>query len=208
MNANPTPDYDETEQAIRDIEADKAPRVTMELIESRIVKETFFTAADGAGPGYPKDGPLNLLTFCVLTLENGFTVTGQSACVSAANFDKDIGQTIARKDAVEQIWQLEGYLLAERLCNSSALDKFRYECSVALKIASNFMLAIMMMATTKDGLDEEQGTKFMEALHMVLLATIQYVDGEDARISIDPDTLDTIIKAQEVLFADEQPIEH
>jgi hypothetical protein len=203
MNANQSPDYDETEQAIRDAEADQAPRVTHELIESRIVKETFFTAAEGAGPGYPKDGPLNLLTFCVLTLDNDFTVTGQSKCVSAANFDKDIGQTLARKDAVEQIWQLEGYLLAERLCNSSALERLRDEYSIALKIASNFM-----MATMKDGLDEEQGAKFMEALHKVLLAAIRHVDGVDARMSIDQDTMDAIIKAQEVLFAGEQPIAH
>ena len=58
---------------------------------------------------------LNLLTFCVLALKNGFTVTGESACASPENFDADIGRKIARENAVEKIWLLEGYLLKQHL---------------------------------------------------------------------------------------------
>lgn len=58
---------------------------------------------------------LQTLTFCVLTLENGFTVTGESACVSPENFDAEIGKKIAFQNAREKIWLLEGYLLKERL---------------------------------------------------------------------------------------------
>jgi hypothetical protein len=55
------------------------------------------------------------LTFCVLVLRNGIMVTGQSACVSAANFDAEIGRKIARKNAVEQLWPLLGFRLADKL---------------------------------------------------------------------------------------------
>lgn len=59
--------------------------------------------------------PNSQLTVCCLTLQNGFTVTGESACASPDNFDAEIGRTIARKNAREKIWALEGYLLKERL---------------------------------------------------------------------------------------------
>ena len=59
--------------------------------------------------------PLNLLTFCVLILRNGFTVTGESACASPENFDAEIGRKIARQNAVQKIWPLMGYALKEKL---------------------------------------------------------------------------------------------
>lgn len=58
---------------------------------------------------------LSLLTFCVLILKNGFTVTGESACASPKNFDAEIGRKIARENAVNKIWLLEGYLLKQKL---------------------------------------------------------------------------------------------
>ena len=79
------------------------PTVTMDLIKSKIVKEQFHVF-DGTQ-----------LTICVLTLENGFNVTGESACVSPENFNKEIGQKIAKDNAVNKIWSLEGYLLKEQL---------------------------------------------------------------------------------------------
>lgn len=59
--------------------------------------------------------PLGLLTFCVLVLRNGFTVTGTSACASPENFDAEIGRKVARQDAVRQVWPLMGYQLRENL---------------------------------------------------------------------------------------------
>lgn len=64
--------------------------------------------------------PLSLLTFCVLVLRNGFTVTGESACASPENFDAEIGRKIARQNAVQKIWPLEGYLLKQRLSDEAA----------------------------------------------------------------------------------------
>ena len=54
-------------------------------------------------------------TICQLTLENGFTVTGESACVDPDNFDKTIGESIAYENARNKIWVLEGYLLKQAL---------------------------------------------------------------------------------------------
>ena len=52
---------------------------------------------------------------CCLTLQNGFTVTGESACASPENFDAEIGKKIARDNARNKIWMLEGYLLKQKL---------------------------------------------------------------------------------------------
>ena len=59
--------------------------------------------------------PNTVVTVCCITLKNGFNVIGQSAPVSAANFNEEIGNKIAFEDARSKIWQLEGYLLREKL---------------------------------------------------------------------------------------------
>lgn len=105
-----------------------APRVTLADIEAAIDAEYFFSALDGrAGamlgdvfhgrevPGNCDLTPLHMLTFCVLLLRNGFTVTGESACVSPKNFDVELGRKIARQNAINKVWPLLGYALKERL---------------------------------------------------------------------------------------------
>lgn len=98
-----------------------APRITPADIQANIASEHYFTAADGvagatdSSRSLPDPQPLGLLTFCVLVLKNGFTVTGESACASPENFNAEIGRQIARQNAVQKIWMLEGYLLKERL---------------------------------------------------------------------------------------------
>ena len=54
-------------------------------------------------------------TVCCLTLRNGFTVVGESACASVENFDEEVGRKIARENAREKVWGLEGYLLRQRI---------------------------------------------------------------------------------------------
>jgi hypothetical protein len=102
-----------------------APRITPADIEANIASEHYFTAGDGVvharrEEGFVADprGPLSLLTFCVLVLKNGFTVTGESACASPDNFDAEIGRKIARQNAVQKVWPLMGYELRSRLANS------------------------------------------------------------------------------------------
>lgn len=102
-----------------------APRVTLDQVHDSILFEYFFTAAAGIGGG-PLVGPsqsLNQLTFCVLVLKNGFTVTGQSACADAKNYQKDIGERIARSDAVNKIWPLLGFQLRENLHRAEQVFK-------------------------------------------------------------------------------------
>jgi Phage protein (N4 Gp49/phage Sf6 gene 66) family len=102
-----------------------APRVTPQQIEEKIASEHYFTAADGLFgqldvTKHPDPGsPLFLLTFCVLVMRNGFTVVGKSACASPENFDAELGKKIARQDAFNQIWPLEGYLLREKLSEAA-----------------------------------------------------------------------------------------
>lgn len=96
-----------------------APRVTPADIESNIETEWYFTAANGVaasgGVVRSDDDSLRLLTFCVLILRNGFTVTGESACASPENFDAELGRKIARANAVNKIWPLMGYELRSKL---------------------------------------------------------------------------------------------
>lgn len=94
----------------------EAPRVTMEAIQGEIVAVNYFTAAEGAlGAGTAHTPSMELLTFCVITLRNGFTVVGQSACASPGNYSKLIGEQIAFKNAFDEIWPLMGYELRSRL---------------------------------------------------------------------------------------------
>ena len=92
-----------------DIEAEiqrknlNAPRLTPQLIDDAIVAEAYYVF------------PGTTLTVCALTLRNGFQVTGESAAASPENFDEAIGRKIARDNARNKIWALEGYLLKERL---------------------------------------------------------------------------------------------
>ena len=103
-----------------------APRITPPMIEANIVSEYFFTGTDGLKGslhsqgivvelGTKGIGVLSLLTFCVLVLKNGFTVTGESACASPENFDAELGRKIARKNAVAKIWPLLGFSLKQKL---------------------------------------------------------------------------------------------
>ena len=100
-----------------------APRITPADIEANIARYFYFTAgqaADWLGRTTDADAPEHLLTFCVLVLRNGFTVTGESACASPENFDADIGRKIARANAVQKIWPLMGYELRSKLAEGVA----------------------------------------------------------------------------------------
>lgn len=92
-------------------------RVTEEQIMKKIVDKKFTVLED------------EKTTICNLYLENGFTVRGESACVDPANFDKELGEEIAYKNAVDKIWLLEGYLLQEKLHNTPEdfLDRMMIE---------------------------------------------------------------------------------
>lgn len=114
---------DQIEKAIQEAGANVAPRITPADIEASILYEAYFTADQGVAaedaymgelgdPGHPA---LKLLTFCVLVLQNGFTVSGESACASPENFNADIGRKVARANAIDKVWGYMGYALKEKL---------------------------------------------------------------------------------------------
>jgi len=80
-----------------------ALRITPDMIDAAIVAEQYYVF------------PNTTLTVCALTLANGYQVTGESACASLENFDPDIGRKIARNNARNKIWSLEGYRLRSEI---------------------------------------------------------------------------------------------
>ena len=80
-----------------------APRLNPSMIDAAIVSEQYHVF------------PGTTMTVCALTLRNGYIVSGESAAASPENFDQDIGRKIARENARNKIWALEGYLLREKL---------------------------------------------------------------------------------------------
>lgn len=88
-----------------------APRLTPDDIDAAIVDEAYYVF------------PGTTMTICLLTLRNGYHVTGESAAVSLENFDEEIGRKIARDNARNKIWQLEGYLLRQELWKANQLNE-------------------------------------------------------------------------------------
>ena len=97
----------------RDVEGEirkkglNAPRVTPVDIDACIASESYHVF-EGTN-----------MTVCCLILTNGFPVTGESCCVSKENFNAELGRKIARNNARDKIWLLEGYLLKDRLYRHS-----------------------------------------------------------------------------------------
>lgn len=84
-----------------------APRLNPAHIDATIKGEAFHVF------------PGTTMTVCCLTLQNGFQVIGESAAASPQNFDAEIGRKIARENARNKIWALEGYLLRSKLAGNS-----------------------------------------------------------------------------------------
>jgi len=109
---SPAPITDETIEAELQRKKPGTLRVKTEDLEAAIVDETYHLF------------PGTLLTVCVLTLRNGFNVTGESACVSPETFDADIGRRVARENAKQKLWPLLGYVLKENLNNAPLLAMY------------------------------------------------------------------------------------
>jgi len=84
------------------IAAQPYPKVTKDSIEAKVAKVDYLVLPDST------------VTLCNITLKNGYSVRGESACVDPRNFNVEIGKGLAYKQAFDRLWPLEGYLLAER----------------------------------------------------------------------------------------------
>ena len=96
-----------TEIMIIDKGCNVAPRITPSDIDDAIKDVAFYIF------------PGTQLTVCCLTLQNGYNVTGESACASPENFNKEVGEKVAYDNARQKIWALEGYLLKQKLHEQS-----------------------------------------------------------------------------------------
>lgn len=119
-----------------------APRITPELLDENIVAINYLNVGDailrtGQQPDHVSH---HLLTLCILVLKNGFTITGQSACASPANFNKEIGERLALADAKRQVWPLMAYRLKEQL-NAIHQVTSKQDASDALDYALTSLLA-------------------------------------------------------------------
>ncbi len=98
-----------------------APRVALEDIKNKIAEQYYFTAGEAVRAlAKPEDAALDVLTLCVLKMDNGFIVIGKSAPASPENFDAEKGRTFAFEDAIRQLWPLMGFALRERLSADDA----------------------------------------------------------------------------------------
>lgn len=81
-----------------------APRVVPQDLEDEIIAEQYDRI------------PNTNATVCTLTLKNGIIVSGiNHGSVDPANFDEQIGKQYARKGAIEKMWPLLGFRLADKL---------------------------------------------------------------------------------------------
>jgi hypothetical protein len=90
----------------------RSRKVTQAQIDSKVVDTWFINLGEviDRPAGTPE---LDSITLCVKLLKNRFVVIGQSACVFPEEYDKQLGEDLAEKQAIEKIWPLEGYLLAQ-----------------------------------------------------------------------------------------------
>lgn len=97
-----------------------APRVSLGSMEDKISAVYYFTGQQAIKAVDPhvaqySHSALDVLTICLLVMENGFILVGKSAPASAANFNAELGAKLAYEDAIRQLWPLEGYLLRTKL---------------------------------------------------------------------------------------------
>jgi len=82
------------------------PKVTKDQMEKRIKNVEHLTIG-------------TTVTICNITLDNGYSVRGESACVDPRNFDAAIGQKLSYDDAFRKLWSLFGFMLAEDIHRNS-----------------------------------------------------------------------------------------
>lgn len=106
------------------IAAQPFEKVTKDSIEAKIAKVDYLVLPDST------------VTLCNITLKNGYSVRGESACVDPRNFNVEIGKSLAYKQAFDKLWPLEGYLLAERR-TVSRRDIAANELQILIDVAEN-----------------------------------------------------------------------
>jgi hypothetical protein len=96
-------------------------KVTKEALLARIETTEFILMPDAR------------TTICHLTMTNGFTVRGESACVARDEFDAELGKKYAYDQALDKAWAFEGYLLADKRHEAAKVikDGMQESCRLA-----------------------------------------------------------------------------
>lgn len=83
-----------------------APRLKPESLELKIIEEKYIKLSER-------------MMICILILENGYEVIGESSCIDPKNFDEGIGKQVSKQNAINKFWPIEGYLLKEKIYQES-----------------------------------------------------------------------------------------
>jgi len=112
-------------------------RVTKEALLAKIAAVDYVVMPDGR------------TTICQLTMQNGFTVRGESSCVSAENFNKELCENYAYENAFDAAWAFEGYLLAESRHREDRGDENQHRDEQE-RARRDILLALMDMLMVSD----------------------------------------------------------
>jgi hypothetical protein len=89
---------------------DGHPTVTLGDIERAISDVSYHRLTTSSGA-------MTTVTTCLIVLDNGYTVTGESACVVPEKFNAEIGNKIAYDRALNGVWKLLSYELCLKLAS-------------------------------------------------------------------------------------------
>ena len=84
-------------------EQGKTLYVTKEMVDDEILSAQY----------YQFDG--TTVTVCCVTLKNGFTLVGKSACANPDNFERALGESLAFEDARQQCFAFLGFRLRDNM---------------------------------------------------------------------------------------------
>lgn len=91
------------------------PRASKESIEAKIREVHYIRPSLALNRSVSATDGLRTMTICLIEMQNGFIVTGESAPAAPENFNEDLGKQFAYENAFRKLWPHEGYLLRERL---------------------------------------------------------------------------------------------
>jgi hypothetical protein len=160
---------EEIEKILQD-KGNPAPRITLDIIKDFIVGE-YISTVDKMYVGSNVPPQMKVFTICTLVLKNDFVVMGHSAPASAANFDRELGERLAREDAINKIWQLLGFQLKSELAGvkllpdprNSNTDTHDLELAVKRKMEYGRQSRSIYLSVKAD--TGEQYTSFQAEIH-------------------------------------------
>lgn len=88
--------------------ADGFPSVTLGDVERAIADVSYTVLTDSSGRA-------STTTVCMITLDNGHSVIGSSACVVPEKFNREMGEKCAYEKAMDEVWALLEYELRLKL---------------------------------------------------------------------------------------------